>query len=133
MAGIPDIRGSQLAVRGSRGARSEKREAMLRKAFRMSVHPGHEAEYARRHHPVWKELEETLFRHGVHTYSIFLDADRNDLFAYVECESEERWAAIAATEVCQRWWHHMRELMPSNADNSPVSAELPEVFHIERK
>jgi len=33
--------------------------------------------------------------------------------------------------VCQRWWRHMRDLMPSNPDNSPVALELREVFHIE--
>ena len=104
----------------------------IRKAFRMSVHKGQEAEYERRHQPIWKELEETLLDHGVVTYSIFLDRDSGDLFAYAEIESEERWKAIAATEVCQRWWRHMRELMPSNPDGSPVSRELREVFHIER-
>lgn len=103
----------------------------IRKAFRMSVHPGHEAEYERRHRPIWKELEETLLAHGVVTYSIFLDEATRDLFAYAEIESEERWAAIAATDVCQRWWRHMGDVMPSNADHSPVSRGLREVFHIE--
>jgi L-rhamnose mutarotase len=104
---------------------------MIRKAFRMSVHPGHETEYARRHQPIWPDLEQALLRHGVHTYSIFFDPSTKDLFAYVEFESEEQWAAIAATEVCQRWWRDMRNLMPSNPDNSPVALELREVFHIE--
>jgi L-rhamnose mutarotase len=31
---------------------------MLRKAFRMSVHPGQHQEYERRHRPIWPELEE---------------------------------------------------------------------------
>ena len=57
----------------------------------------------------------------------------NDLFAYVEFESEEQWAAIAETAVCQRWWAHMSELMPSRADNSPVATVLDEVFHIEKQ
>ena len=104
---------------------------MLRKAFRMSVDAGEEAEYERRHRPIWPELEETLLAHGVRTYTIFLDPATRDLFAYVEVESEERWAAISGTEVCRRWWRHMREIMPSNPDHSPVSRELREVFHIE--
>jgi L-rhamnose mutarotase len=98
----------------------------------MSVHAGHEDEYERRHQPIWKELEETLIRHGVQRYSIFLDVRTQDLFAYVELESEEEWNAVAATEVCRRWWTHMREIMPSNPDGSPASHELREVFHIER-
>ena len=106
---------------------------MVRKAFRMSVNPGAEQEYERRHRPIWKELEDTLLAHGVVTYSIFLDPDTLDLFGYVEIEDEGRWAAIARTDVCQRWWRHMRNVMPANADSSPVSRDLREVFHIERE
>ena len=104
---------------------------MIRKVFKMSVHHGQQAEYARRHQPIWRDLEEALFAHGVRTYSIFLDEGTNELFAYVEFESEDRWQALAQTEVCQRWWKHMREIMPSNADGSPVSSELKEVFRLE--
>ena len=104
---------------------------MIRKAFKMSVHPDQHAGYARRHNPIWRELKETLLAHGVCTYSIFLDESTSELFAYVECENEERWNAIAKTDACQRWWRHMREIMPSNSDDSPVSCELKEVFHIE--
>jgi len=106
---------------------------MVRKAFRMSVNPGAEQEYERRHRPIWRELEDTLLAHGVVTYSIFLDPDTLDLFGYVEIEDEGRWAAIARTDVCQRWWRHMRNVMPANADSSPVSRDLREVFHIERE
>ncbi len=103
----------------------------IRKAFRMSVNAGQEAEYERRHNPIWRELEDTLVRHGVRSYSIFLDPATRDLFGYAEIESEERWRAIADTEVCRRWWRHMKEIMPANPDDSPVSQELREVFHIE--
>jgi L-rhamnose mutarotase len=103
---------------------------MIRKAFVMSVNAGAEAEYERRHRPIWPELERTLLDHGVTTYSIFLHPETRQLFAYVEFESEAQWRAIAKTEVCQRWWQSMRELMPSNHDNSPVTFELKEVFHL---
>ena len=103
----------------------------IRKAFRMSLFAGSETEYAKRHQPIWRELEDTLVAHGVRTYSIFLDPGTNDLFGYVELESEARWTAIGATDVCRRWWRHMRELMPTNPDDSPVGLELREVFHIE--
>jgi L-rhamnose mutarotase len=102
----------------------------MRKAFRMSVNPGQTEEYRRRHSPIWPQLEEVLIRHGVRSYSIYLDADTNDLFGYVEIDSEERWAEIARTEVCRRWWQFMRDVMPANPDDSPVSHELHEVFHI---
>jgi len=103
---------------------------MIRKAFVMSVNAGQEAEYERRHRPIWKELEEVLKAHGVHSYSIFLHPQTRQLFGYAELEDEKRWTAIASTDVCRRWWGHMKEVMPSNPDNSPVSLELREVFHL---
>lgn len=105
---------------------------MIRKAFRMYVNPDAHAEYERRHQPIWEELETTLKDHGVTSYSIFLEPESNQLFAYAEIESEELWAAIADTDVCKRWWAHMIDLMPTNPDNSPVSNGLLEVFHIQK-
>jgi L-rhamnose mutarotase len=104
---------------------------MVRKAFRMSVHPGHAEEYERRHRPIWAELEATLIDHGVQHYSIFLDPVTHDLFAYAEVDTEARWAAIAATPVCQRWWRSMSGLMPSNPDHSPIARDLREVFRLD--
>ncbi len=104
---------------------------MIRKAFLMSVDAGCEAEYVARHSPIWPELERTLKDHGVHTYTIFLYPATRQLFAYVEYVSQAQWDAVAETPVCRRWWRHMREIMPSNPDDSPVSEELREVFHIQ--
>ena len=98
----------------------------------MSINKGEEAEYERRHRPIWRELEETLLAHGVETYSIYLDPATRDLFAYVEFDSEERWNAVASTDVCRRWWAYMRDIMPSNPDHSPIASSLTEVFHLER-
>jgi L-rhamnose mutarotase len=97
----------------------------------MSVNPNEHAEYERRHRPIWDELADVLREHGVHNYSIFLDEATSDLFGYVEIESEERWEAIAQTEVCQRWWRHMSEIMPSHPDHRPKGIELREVFHLD--
>lgn len=105
---------------------------MIRKAFVMQVNPDQHAEYERRHRPIWRELEDTLKSHGVLNYSIFLDAATHQLFAYAEIEDEARWAAIAKTDVCQRWWKHMGDVMPSNPDHSPVARDLREVFHIQK-
>ncbi|WP_449546850.1 L-rhamnose mutarotase [Lelliottia amnigena] len=104
---------------------------MIRKAFVMQVNPDSHDEYERRHTPIWPELESVLKDHGAHHYAIYLDKARNLLFATVEIESEERWIAVAQTDVCQRWWKHMRDVMLSNPDNSPVSAELKSVFYLE--
>jgi L-rhamnose mutarotase len=104
---------------------------MIRKAFRASILPGQDAEYERRHSPIWRELADVLVAHGVRTYSIYLDPETQDLFGYVEVADEERWAAIASTDVCRRWWRHMREIMPANGDDSPITRPLREVFHLE--
>ncbi|HEY5743214.1 MAG TPA: L-rhamnose mutarotase [Terrimicrobiaceae bacterium] len=104
---------------------------MKRKAFLMSVHPGMGQEYEKRHSPIWPELESALKDHSVLSYSIFLHPETRQLFGYVEIEDEERWSAIAETAVCKKWWAYIKDLMPSNPDNSPISRDLKEVFHID--
>ena len=104
---------------------------MIRKAFVMQVKPDQQEEYHKRHSPIWPELEDVLRSHGVRNYSIFLNPETNQLFAYVEIEDESRWQSIAQTDVCRKWWAHMREIMPSNPDNSPISKDLQEIFHID--
>ena len=105
---------------------------MVRKAFSMRVNPDQHEEYERRHNPIWPELEETLKSHGVLDYTIFLDEETSQLFAYAQIEDEERWTAIAKTEICRKWWQHMSPIMPSNPDASPQATPLREVFHIEQ-
>jgi L-rhamnose mutarotase len=110
----------------------EKGKSMIRKAMMMSVYPDKETEYERIHNPIWPELEAVLKSHGVYNYLIFLHQPSLTLFAYVEIENEERWNAIAKTEVCRRWWTNNVSIMPSDPDTSaPVSEELKEVFHID--
>ncbi len=104
---------------------------MIRKAFKMQVNPDKHAEYQKRHNPIWDELHQTLKAHGVHNYSIFLDTETSTLFGYVEIEDPARWEAIAQNDGCRKWWAYMKDIMPSNPDNSPVSTELTEVFHID--
>ncbi|MEQ1641956.1 MAG: L-rhamnose mutarotase [Pyrinomonadaceae bacterium] len=103
---------------------------MIRKAFLMNVVPDTHEEYERRHRPIWAELEAVLKGHGVSNYSIFLDAETSQLFGYAEIASEDLWRSIAETDECKRWWAFMKDIMPSNPDNSPVSKDLKEVFHL---
>jgi L-rhamnose mutarotase len=104
---------------------------MIRKAFVMSVYPGQEAEYERRHHAIWDELVATLHASGVCNYSIFLDPSTRALFGYAEVDSEEHWQAVGATDACRRWWRYMADVMPTNPDSSPVAREIREVFHLD--
>jgi L-rhamnose mutarotase len=96
----------------------------------MLLYPGREEEYLARHSPIWQEMQDVLKAHGVSNYSIFLDLGTHQLFGYAEIEDEARWQAIASTEICKKWWHSMKELNPSNPDNSPISRDLTEVFHL---
>lgn len=102
---------------------------MIHKAFVMQVNPDAHEEYQRRHTPIWPELEAVLKAHGAHHYAIYLDKERNLLFATVRLNRKNA-NCCQRTEVCQRWWKHMRDVMPANPDNSPVSAELKEVFYL---
>lgn len=104
---------------------------MIRKAFMMTLKPGHQEEYERRHHPIWPELRQVLKEHGVHHYSIFLERASDRLFAYAEIESEQLWQDIATTDACRRWWSYMKDLMLTNPDESPVAVALDEVFQLD--
>ena len=107
-----------------------RRESMIRVATKMKVYPDCYEAYIRRHDKLWPEMKAVLKSHGVHHYSIFLDEETGTLFAYVEIESEAKWAQVAQTEVCQKWWAYMKDLMETNPDNSPKSQGLKEVFYL---
>lgn len=96
----------------------------------MKVYPDKIAEYIKKHNPIWPELEKILKEHGIHNYSIFLDEETNFLFGYAEVESEEKWNAIAKTDICKKWWAYMKDMMETNTDNSPVSVNLENVFYM---
>lgn len=105
---------------------------MIRKASVMKVFKDCHEEYQRRHDALWPEMKEMLLNHGVLSYSIFLDEETGLLYAYLEIEDEERWGQVAQTDVCQKWWNYMKDIMETHPDHSPVSRELREVFHLHR-
>lgn len=101
------------------------------KGFKMYLNDGMEKEYKRRHHELWPEMKEMIHEFGGKNYSIFLDRDTNILFGYIEIESEEKWANSADTAICRKWWDYMADIMKVNPDNSPVSIDLVDVFHLD--
>ena len=103
----------------------------MRKSFKMKLYEGQEKEYEKRHNELWPEMKEMIHEYGGKNYSIFLDKETNILYGYIEIESEERWAKTAETEICKKWWAYMADIMETNTDNSPVSADLIEVFHLD--
>ena len=104
---------------------------MIRKGFKMHLHPGMAEEYERRHNLLWPEMKEMIHAYGGHNYSIFLDRETNVLYGYIELEDEARWAASADTPICRKWWDFMAPLMDVNPDNSPVATDLLPVFHLD--
>ena len=101
------------------------------KGFKMKLYEGMAEEYEKRHNELWDEMKDMIHEYGGKNYTIFLDRETNILFGYIEIESEEKWAKSAETEVCRRWWHFMAPLMETNPDESPVSIDLDNVFHLD--
>lgn len=106
---------------------------MIRQAVLFKAKPGMAAEYARRHNPIWSDLEAALKTYGARNYSIYLHRQSGMLFGYVEIEDLERFQKIAETEVCQKWWRYMAEVLVCESDDSPKGKEeaLEEVFHLD--
>lgn len=98
----------------------------------MQVYSEYYDEYKRRHDHLWSEMEEAILQHGATSYSIFLNPNTGQLFAYLEVENEDKWDALANTDICKKWWEYMAPLMETNDDNSPVSIDLKEVFHLSK-
>ena len=103
---------------------------MQRFAFKMYVNPGSAAEYKRRHDLIWPELSQLLTASGIRNYSIFIDEPTNTLFAYLERGDDHRMADLPGEPVMRRWWDHMKDLMRTHPDGTPVAEPLPEMFHM---
>ena len=104
---------------------------MRREAFKMYLKPGCEEEYIRRHNLIWPELKQLLSDSGVSDYSIFWDRDTNILFAVQKVSGEGGSQDLGNTEIVQKWWAYMADIMETNPDNSPVSIPLLECFHMD--
>lgn len=103
---------------------------MIRKAFKMKLYKGFKEEYKKRHNELPAEMKKAISEHGGSNYSIFYDEETDSLFGYIEIENEEKWDSLAKTDVNQKWWDFMADIMETNSDNSPVSIPIEEVFHL---
>ncbi|UCS94977.1 L-rhamnose mutarotase [Echinicola marina] len=97
-------------------------------AFRMKLLPGHEEEYEKRHREIWPELVKLLKDSGVVDYSIYLDKESSSLFAVQTISGDSSSQDLGSTEIVQKWWAYMADIMETHPDNSPVSVTLKEVF-----
>ncbi|MES1219233.1 MAG: L-rhamnose mutarotase [Bacteroidota bacterium] len=103
---------------------------MARIAFKMKLHQGFEEEYQKRHDELWPELNQLLKKSGISEYSIFLDKETNILFGVMNAESQAALDKLPSEPLMKKWWAYMKDIMESNADNSPVSTALKEVFYL---
>ncbi|HOG05723.1 MAG TPA: L-rhamnose mutarotase [Paludibacter sp.] len=103
---------------------------MRREAFKMYLKPGYEAEYEKRHNAIWPELRALLKESGVSEYSIFWDKETNVLFAFQLVSGDGGSQDLGENPIVQKWWAYMADIMETNADNSPVSIPLKEVFYM---
>jgi L-rhamnose mutarotase len=104
---------------------------MKRFGFKMKMYPGFKEEYRKRHNEIWPELVKLLKNEGIGNYSIFLDEETNTLFAYQEQVGESSSQDLGSTEIVQKWWKYMADIMETNQDNSPVTIPLEQLFYME--
>lgn len=97
-------------------------------AFKMQLNPGMAAEYRKRHDVIFPELVDLLHAAGVKDYSIHLDEETNTLFGVLWRRVDHTMADLPKTEVMQRWWSHMADIMATNAQNEPISVDLTPMF-----
>lgn len=103
----------------------------MRIGFKMKIFEGKHIEYHERHKNVFPKLEILLKEAGVHNYSIFLDQETNILFGYAELDSLDKWNKISENEICKKWWEYMKDIMETHQDNSPITINLKEVYHLD--
>ena len=96
----------------------------------MKLFKGKEEEYKKRHDEIWPELSKLLKDAGISRYSIFLDEDTMTLFGVLDVEDAATLDKLPENEVMQLWWQYMQDIMETNADGSPVSIDLKEVFYL---
>lgn len=103
----------------------------MKLAFKMKLKPGFKEEYKKRHDEIWPELKTLLKENGISDYTIFLDEETDILFAVQQQDGNKSSQDLGQTEIVQKWWAYMSDIMESNPDNSPVSKPLTEVFHMD--
>ena len=81
---------------------------MKSKAFKMYLKPGMEEEYRRRH-----------------------DRATDTLFAVQKTRGGTGSQEMTDNALVRRWWDYMADVIVVEADNAPVSEELPELFYME--
>ncbi len=104
---------------------------MQRIAFEMSIRPGTQDEYRRRHQQVWPSLLADLKAAGCHNYSIFLHGTR--LLAYMEVDDFQQFLArMATSEADKQWESFMSDILQREVEtHTGFPATFSEIFHLD--
>ena len=103
---------------------------MERIAFKMKLLPDYAEEYKKRHDEIWPRLVILLKETGISDYSIFLDEETNVLFGVLKADKVSELDKLPQNPIMQEWWAYMDDIMETNADGSPVSTPLKDVFYL---
>ena len=79
----------------------------------------------------WPELKDELRKAGISNYSIYLDPETLRLFAIQNLADDEKSDSLSRLPIMHKWWDSMKDLMETNADNSPKVWALKEMFHMD--
>jgi L-rhamnose mutarotase len=85
-------------------------------AWVLGVRPGYEDEYKRRHDALWPEMDATLRKSGITSYTIF----RHGLTLFGYFETDDLTGTIAYLRddpVNKRWSEHMGPIMQIDIDS----------------
>jgi len=109
---------------------NKKNENLEKIAFTMNLKPGFKSEYKKRHDEIWPELVSLLRETGIRDYSIFLDEEKNVLFAVLYRLKNHKMSELPKNNIMQKWWRFMGDIMITNKDNSPKVKDLKLMFHM---
>jgi L-rhamnose mutarotase len=98
-------------------------------AFVMTLKPGCEEEYKKRHDQLWPELALELKKAGISNYSIYLHPPTLKLFAILDRTHDHTMADLPNTPAVKKWWSYMADLMETNLDSSPLVEDLKPMFY----
>ena len=102
---------------------------MERAVFYLRLFPGTEAEYDRRHAPIWPELAAEIRESGLRNMSGFRRG--TDVWYYLEGEPdvESAFAVHGPNPANQRWNHYFRDVIAQITDDTGELLWYDEVFH----
>jgi len=99
-------------------------------AFRMNLNAGQATEYEKRHDEIFPQLVQALKAAGISDYTIWHDPETNHLFGILTRADAHTLDRLPDTEIMQRWWKHMADIMETNDHNVPVQVPLKRVFYL---